>query len=296
MTQKGRFTTPDGAQLPYLITGSGPRPLVYIPGAGDGLASADQLGSRMKWWLAGRLEYFRVLYVGRRLGLDEHVSLEQQALDIKALLEHLDWPVSLIEGQSAGGALAQQLALVAPEYVGALALSSTMAWLDETSRALLAYWVELLRDEDWETFFSSTTNLFWTEQRAAMLEPFKRLLVRLARPGDKNRLLVILQQLLAFDHGDLLEQITAPTLVTGGLEDEIFSPALQLAMAERITNVQTIMQPGFGHGNDLENPAHIRLLAAFGRLHIARQELLLGDPIARHSTASINAVGDVLLS
>ena len=69
MTHKGRFTTPDGAQLPYLITGSGPRPMVYIPGAGDGLASADQLGSRMKWWLAGRLDYFRVLYVGRRAGL-----------------------------------------------------------------------------------------------------------------------------------------------------------------------------------------------------------------------------------
>gem|GEM_PF-976970 len=278
MTHKGRFTTPDGAQLPYLITGSGPRPMVYIPGAGDGLASADQLGSRMKWWLAGRLDYFRVLYVGRRAGLRPEISIEQQARDIKALLEHLDWPTSLVEGQSAGGALAQQLAVVAPEHVGALALSSTMAWLDETSQALIAYWVELLRDEDWETFFSSTTNLFWTEQRAAMLEPFKRLLVRLARPGDKDRLLVILQQLLEFDHRALLSEIEMPTLVTGGLEDEIFTPELQLAMAARIGNVQTIMQPGFGHGNDLENPAHTRLLAAFGRLHIPRQELLLGDP------------------
>lgn len=252
--------------------------MVYIPGAGDGLASADQLGSRMKWWLAGRLDYFRVLYVGRRAGLRPEISIEQQARDIKALLEHLDWPTSLVEGQSAGGALAQQLAVVAPEHVGALALSSTMAWLDETSQALIAYWVELLRDEDWETFFSSTTNLFWTEQRAAMLEPFKRLLVRLARPGDKDRLLVILQQLLEFDHRALLSEIEMPTLVTGGLEDEIFAPELQLAMAARIGNVQTIMQPGFGHGNDLENPAHTRLLAAFGRLHIPRQELLLGDP------------------
>ena len=168
--------------------------------------------------------------------------------------------------------------VVAHVAMGGAALSSTMAWLDETSQALIAYWVELLRDEDWETFFSSTTNLFWTEQRAAMLEPFKRLLVRLARPGDKDRLLVILQQLLEFDHRALLSEIEMPTLVTGGLEDEIFAPELQLAMAARIGNVQTIMQPGFGHGNDLENPAHTRLLAAFGRLHIPRQELLLGDP------------------
>ena len=270
MITRSNFTTPAGAQLPYLVTGSGPRHMIYVPGAGDGLASADQLRERMSWWLKGRGEYFRILYVGRRTGLTPQVGLEEQARDIAALLEHLDWPTSLLEGQSAGGALAQQLAVVAPERVGALALSSTMGWLDEAARAQVTQWLELLEAQDWERFFSSMVGHFWSDARSLNLQPFRRLLTRLATPRDPSRLACILNQLLTLDHRDMLGHIQAPTLITGGLDDGIFSPQLQLAMAELIPRAQVVMQPGFGHSNDLENPAHVKLLAAFARLHVRR--------------------------
>ena len=207
-----------------------------------------------------------MLYVSRREPLTEDIDLAQQARDLAQLMDHLGWPPSVIEAQSAGGPIGQHLAAQRPDLVSGLVLSSTAAWLDARARAPVIAWMEMIEREQWESFFASTAELFWRDDRVAMLRPFQRLLSAMARPRRPERLALMLGQLLELDQRQLLERITAPTLVTGGAEDQIFSAALQRQMAAQIPQSTLSLQPGFGHGNDLENPAHLELVSAFARL------------------------------
>ncbi len=256
----------DGSQISYLVVGNGPRPMVFLPGAGDALATADRLSHRLVWWLEGRAEHFRVLYVSRRTPLSPDVSMAQQADDVARVMEHLNWPASLVEAQSAAGPVGVHLALRHPERVAALVLSSSAVWLDEQAYETCTRWLDLLEQNQWERFLDEATELFWQGEIAALLKPFQRLLARIASERPVQRISTILTQLLCVDLREELEQLAVPTLITGGENDRIFSASLQSAMADEIPDSTVVIQSGYGHGNDLENPEHINLLAAFARL------------------------------
>lgn len=262
----GSVTAPDGAQIHYLIIGSGPRPLVFLPGAGDALATADRLSHKLMWWLEGRAEHFRILYVSRRSPLSPDTTLERQADDVALVLESLGWPAALVEAQSAAGPIGVLLALRHPQRVAALVLSSSAVWLDDDAYVRCSRWLDLLQHEQWEQFMGEATGLFWQGETAALLRPFQRLLARIASERPIQRVATILSQLMCVDLRELLPELHLPVLVTGGCEDQIFSETLQRQTASHIHNATAVFQRGYGHGNDLENPGHINLLAAFARL------------------------------
>jgi 3-oxoadipate enol-lactonase len=56
------------------------------------------------------------------------------------------------------------------------------------------------------------------------------------------------------DSTPLLASIEIPTLVIGGEEDEISSPEVMGAMAEKIPNSRHVTLPRAGHLSNLENP------------------------------------------
>ena len=262
------LTTPDGATIEATSFGSGPRALVFIPGVGDGLATATQLQGRLVSWLRERSRYFRVLYVSRRAPLYPHTSVSTMAADVAFAMRTLSWHDAIIEAQSAGGPVGIQLAVNAPDLVRALALSSTTAYLDETARAHCDEWLTLIGEGQWAEFFESTAPFFWRPTSVATIRPFLHLLTRLAAPADSSRLEAIFETMLRADVRDQLAHIPCPTLVTGGRLDRIFPEALQTSMAAAIPQVTTVIQPDYGHGNDMENPAHVRLIAAFARMHV----------------------------
>lgn len=256
----------DGAQIHYLIVGHGARPLVFLPGAGDALATADRLSHRLVWWLESRAEHFSILYVSRRSPLPPDITMAQQAEDVALVMKTLGWPPSLIEAQSAAGPIGVMLGILYPELVAGLVLSSSAVWLDDDAYTQCSRWLELLEHNQWEAFLSEATELFWQGEIATALKPFQRLLAKIASERPVQRICTILSQLLCLDMRPELEQLTVPTLVTGGELDRVFGVELQREMASMIPDSTLVIQKGFGHGNDLENPSHINLLAAFARL------------------------------
>ena len=264
------LTTPDGAQLAYLTLGDGPRRMIYLPGAGDGIARADEAKERLLWWLKARAGYFSVLYLSRRDPLPVDWTLEDQARDVIWAVEQLGWAPALLEAQSAGGPVGQLVAAKRPDLAPLLVLSSTAAWLDEAARALCQRWLDQVLRADWEGFFEETTRHLWQDARYASLRPFRRLLTGLATPSDPRRLAHILGQLLTLDHRALLPTIKTPVLVSAGEQDKLFGPQLQRQMSALLPQSELILTPGFGHGHDMENPQHVQLVAAFARLHNRR--------------------------
>lgn len=266
----GKLTTPDGALISYLTCGHGPRRMVYIPGAGDGVASAGDAARGLSWWMRGRERYFEVLYISRREPLHASTSLHTQAQDMIWVMEQLCWGPSIVEGQSAGGLIAQLMAASRPDLVPLLVLSSSAAHLDDCARAHCREWLDLIEQNRWGAFFEHFAMLLWRDTRLAILRPFQRLLHQATCPQHPERLTHIIKSLLDVDHRSILPQVQAPTLVIGGAQDKIFGPELQNEMASALPNSTLLLTQGYGHGHDLENPLHIQRVAAFARLHNAR--------------------------
>jgi 3-oxoadipate enol-lactonase len=121
-------------QLRYLDTGTGP-PVVLIHGlAGDYSA-----------WLA-QIEVLRANHrvlafdnrgAGGSTQVDEPVGTQDLANDTLALMDHCGIERAHVVGRSMGGAVAQHMALLAPQRVSSLVLCASFARLDPLGRRVL---------------------------------------------------------------------------------------------------------------------------------------------------------------
>jgi pimeloyl-ACP methyl ester carboxylesterase len=84
-----------------------------------------------------------------------------------------------------------------------------------------------------------------------------------AGPPDIERLLRILDELPQLDQRSLSPRIACPTLVIGGALDRVAPASVQREMAERIPTSRLELCPGYGHFNDMENPAYPQHIAEF---------------------------------
>src|SRR4051812_1095975 len=114
-------------ELNCVEKGDGP-PLVLIHGlAGDLSAWAPQLEA---WSSRYRVIAFDNRGAGQSTQVDEPISTEDMAHDTLMLMDELGIDNACIVGRSMGGAIAQHIALRAPDRVRALVLCASFAKLD----------------------------------------------------------------------------------------------------------------------------------------------------------------------
>ncbi len=249
--------------LHAVSAGEGP-PLVFIVG----------LGGRAEFW-ATQFEAFaptrRVISfdhrgTGRSAAYDGPQSAALMARDTLALLDALGVEKADVVGHSMGGAIAQHLALLAPERIGRLVLSATWrrpsplflelfrlrrsvlermgpeAYLRQgTFMAQPAWWLEC-RFTDAEAFF------------AERLAAFPRVEVELSR----------IEAVMAHDLGDAVGAITAQTLVLCARDDGITPPGLSEDLAGALPNARLQLLPEGGHFVPITMPeAYAAALAGF---------------------------------
>jgi pimeloyl-ACP methyl ester carboxylesterase len=111
----------NGVELEYEVKGSG-EPVVMLHG---GLLADENTPLMQEPALVDRyrvVNYHRRGFAGSEHPANSHASLEDQAADCKALLEHLGIERVHILGHSLGGAIGIQVALSYPELVHTMAL------------------------------------------------------------------------------------------------------------------------------------------------------------------------------
>lgn len=261
-----QFQTPDGATLHAMTLGDGAIPIAIIPGAGDGLATLDRTANRLALYFAKRRRRYRLLILSRRQPVPANFGLERHAEDCLEVLRQLQWSPCILECNSAGGPIGQHIAIRAPEQVRGLILSCTLHRSNPTTNAIVQHWLDLIARQDWGEFAWSSIALTFrasTVRRYRLLKPVLPWLS--PPPKDPLRITHVLQELLDFDNRQLLPALTCPTLVTGGMEDQIVPAEIQREMAALIPNSQLALYPGYGHGNDQENPAYEREVLAFAQ-------------------------------
>ncbi len=219
-------------------------PLVLVHGAG---------GSHLSWPpTLRRLPRADVIALdlpahGRSAGKGR-ADVYEYAEDVRALMDALALPPAVIVGHSMGGAIAQALALRAPQRVAGLVLLGTGSKLPvapELPPALLrAPKATVARLMDW-AWAAQTPDAVKQQGAQLMLEAGPQVL------HDD------FAACAAFDVRADVARIAAPTLVVGGSDDRMVPPKFSRSLAESIPNAELRILEGAGHMFPLERPQEL---------------------------------------
>lgn len=246
---------PDGRTLWARQQGSGPD-VVLIAGIGDDHGVWDPVFDRLA--RGHRVTAFDNRGVGRSAIGAEQVRIAAMAADALALMGALGIERAHLVGSSMGGAIAQELALTAPEGVASLALVGTWGERDEhLSRAIRHIGRLLGTIEDPVEAFDAVALWAYSGQAHADGTVDRLLEAALASDSPEQSLEDFertTEALVEHDLGTRLEAIVAPTLVVVGSEDRLCPPRLGTRLAELIPGSRLQVLPDRSHQPFQEDP------------------------------------------
>jgi 3-oxoadipate enol-lactonase len=230
------------------------------PAGAPVLLLANSLGTTSAMWepqLPALCERFAVLrydHPGHGEGRGDPVarSVDELARRVLAVLDEHGVECASVCGLSLGGAVAMQLALLAPERLDRLVLACTMPgwaaperWLQRAA-TVRAGGVEAVADAVLGIWFSAATR----EARPELVRAYRAMMVSAEPEGYAG----CCEALAAWEPGDALARIAAPTLVIAGGEDEATPPSAGAELARRIPGARLAILEGAGHLANLEQP------------------------------------------
>ena len=241
-------------QVRYADVGAG-IPVVLIHGlAGDYTAWLAQISLLSQ---TRRVIAFDNRGAGHSTQVDEPVSTRDLALDTLGLMDHCGIHSAHVVGRSMGGAVAQHMALLAPQRVLSLTLCASFAQLDPLGRRVLLNMREAL---EWRMSWAdharhSVQNFvsagFFNQfpERVALIEKLI---------GGETRLpaCYIRQNQACQEHNTLpeLQRIVQPTLVMGGDSDPICSLTATHALASGLPRAELEIFKDASHFFLMEQP------------------------------------------
>ena len=202
--------------MDYISFGKGTKPLVLIPGLGDGLMSVKgkaQMGAMMYPEFA---QHYRVYMFSRKRKLEPGTTTRSMAADLAAAMQQLNLANAHVVGVSLGGMIAQFLAADHPELVDRLVLVVTLPKANELLIQNLDRWMKLARNHKYKALLMDTTR---RSHPAKHLKKYQRLfpLLTLApRPRSYENFLAQATASRNHDGTGVLRNIMARTLVIGG--------------------------------------------------------------------------------
>lgn len=235
-------------------------------GQGSPLLLLNHIGaSRLAW----REEFLRALETSFRLLLpdqrgtgqsdkpDVPYSLRDMAGDTLSVLDTLAIPCTHLLGLSMGGAIAQELVLLAPDRIRGLVLIGTFCGPRKSVPAepsvltLFEPKPELSRREQIRHRLPAYYSRAFIETNEELLLTF------IERGGADTPLYSLLRQndaVQRFDSYDHLQRIASPTLVLHGTVDSIIPKENAQILAAGIPNAELVLMPGVGHVPMTEQP------------------------------------------
>jgi pimeloyl-ACP methyl ester carboxylesterase len=194
-------------------------------------------------------------------------TLEDLAMDVAGLLDHLDIERAHVVGASMGAMIAQTLAVTHPERVSSLVsiMGSTGARSSGQPRWRTAKALMSAPPEDRDGYVDHMVKTFTLigspgfDRDQAELRRFAQATFDRGRsPASGGRQLAAI--LAAGDRTSTLRRIAAPTLVIHGSADTLIRPSGGRATAKAINGARLLEIPGMGH--DLPRDAWPQIIDA----------------------------------
>lgn len=192
---------------------------------------------------------FTVYAISRRPELGSGTTMADITADYaQAIADEFKGKVVNILGISTGGSIALQFAADYPGLVHRLALVATSYRLGPRGRDIQRRYADLLASGHYRQALKTLApGITASRTRQWFFAGLLLLIASLSRIEDPSGMVALLMAEDAFDLGDRLSEITAPTLLIGGDQDCYYPPDLVKQTAERIPHVQMIMYQGRGH-------------------------------------------------
>ena len=271
----------------YEEHGSG-EPLLLIMGWGCNAAT-------WKPQVPGLAERFRVIAfdnrgVGRSSAPKQAYTIPQMAEDTLGLLDALDIDRAHVFGISMGGMIAQELALMHPDRVDALALGCTSpgskraAGHRELLKNITEYNDTVGREGPSLEWFQGFLKRLWTDgaitRSETHLQDFVFSMIRF--PPTPHGLHSQSYAVAMHDVYDRLSDIQQPTLIMTGDKDGLIDCENSLILAGRIPNAELMIFPGLKHAFHLEAAARVNtvIIDFIDRVTMERESAVLAPVLA----------------
>ena len=251
--------------MDYIRFGGGAKPLILIPGVGDGLKTVKGLALPFAVMYRALAKDFTVYVFSRRRELSPGMTTRAMAEDLNLALEALGLTKASVVGVSQGGMIAQWLAIDHPERVEKLVLTVTLSRPNPTARDVIGRWIGMARRSDYRGIMLDTAERSYSPKRLRSARLTYRLMGNYGKPKSFDRFIIQAESCLTHDAYDDLLRIACPTLVIGGEEDRIVTGEASREIAAQIPGCALHMYPGLGHGLYEEATDFLTRVAAFCR-------------------------------
>jgi pimeloyl-ACP methyl ester carboxylesterase len=244
--------------LPYISVGEGPPLVVFVAGGPtNAIPTGWQRRYEVSWLSPLARGGFTVYRVNRKIGLRRGVTMADFAGDYALALEsEFASPVDVL-GISTGGMIAQQFALDHPDLLRRLVLGGAAYTLGPIAREAERRSARFASGGQYRRSLAAMPPVFVASPLARrLLGTIYWLMAPLAgmeRTWDHMDMIATIEAEVAFDIGEQLGEIRAPTLLICGERDRAFSLELFRQTAERIPRARLIVYEERGHGGSLRD-------------------------------------------
>ena len=243
----------NGQTLYYEVHGEGGDPLLAVMGlAADTVAWTLQVPA---FSAAHRFVIFDNRDVGRSSQATGPYEIDDMAQDALALADELDLESFHLLGVSMGGAIAQEMALAAPERVRTLTLATTFAsggaWGVKFSELWAARVGDMTREQRVDELMLLTLSEGFFENAEAVA--FVRdLMLQNPNPQPAEAFVRQLEASSRHDTRERLAALSAPTHVIGAEHDILLPVWKSRELAELIPGAKLSVIEGSPHGANVE--------------------------------------------
>ncbi|MFT8579373.1 MAG: alpha/beta hydrolase, partial [Liquorilactobacillus satsumensis] len=237
----------DAMEMDYIVFGNGTKPLVVLPGLGDGLKTVKGQSIPLAIFYKKYLKKFRIYAFSRRVKLPQNYTTREMARDQKIVLNKLGLDKFYLMGISQGGMIAQHLAIEYPDGIEKLILAVTTSKPTKEVRNRIPKWIQFATLNDYKSLLIDAFENMYTNKKLKLYRPFYSLISKASKPKDFNRFIIQAKSCLSHDTTDELQEIKTPTLIVGAVEDKIVGYDISIEMATRIKNSKFISFEKYGH-------------------------------------------------
>ena len=233
--------------MDYVIFGKGKKPLVIVPGLGDGLQTVKGMAQMLALTYREFAKVYKVYVFSRINELPENYTTRNMAADVAEAMEILNITGAYVMGISQGGMIAQWLAVDFPERVQRLILTVTTAKPSQLARERIERWQKLSQSGNFKHLMLDIAKHSYTQKSYQTWRLLYNVMGIFGRIKDKQRISIQAVSCLKHDSLVVLERISCPTLIIGAEKDNVLGVEDSLELHQHIKDSQLTLLPECGH-------------------------------------------------
>lgn len=263
---KNRSIKIENTEIDYIVFGNGIKPLIMIPGLGEGLKTVKGTAVPFAMMYRAVAKEYKVYCFSRRNILPQGFTTKDMAEDLYYCMQELGIEKAMVLGVSLGGMVVEHLAINHPEAVEKLILTVTIARQNDTVQQMISKWMDYAKEGKYKEIMIDTAENSYTEEYLKKSRWMYGLLGNVGKPKSFERFLIMAEAGRTHDVYEELEKISCPTLVLGGRQDKIVGSTASDELAARIPACELYVYENYGHGLYEEAKDFVaRVLEFFGK-------------------------------